>query len=287
MKVKIKLLLSTVIFSMFFVGCSSSGDEQATNESAVTESSEETIPEESEIVDTGKNIEEKDDMFVIPESVDDLPQFQPLETGDQMATIKTSMGDITVRLFPEYAPLAVENFVTHAQNGYYDGLIFHRVITDFMIQGGDPNGNGTGGESIWGDAFEDEFSNLLRNFNGALSMANSGTNTNGSQFFIVQNNAVDESTLASLEQTREVQDEIIGTTDDGYTYKVKNSMPTPVIDKYEEIGGTPHLDFAHTVFGQVVDGMSVVDAAAVVETDENDKPLEDIVINSIEIYEYE
>ena len=96
------------------------------------------------------------------------------------------MGDITVRFFKDEAPKAVENFITHAKEGYYDGLTFHRVINDFMIQGGDPKGDGTGGESIWGTKFEDEFSDNLHNFRGALSMANAGTNTNGSQFFIVQ-----------------------------------------------------------------------------------------------------
>ena len=96
------------------------------------------------------------------------------------------MGVIKIKLFPEYAPKAVENFKTHAKNGYYDGLTFHRIINEFMIQGGDPNGDGSGGESIWGVPFEDEFSTEVLNYRGAF-MANSGPNTNGSQFFIVQN----------------------------------------------------------------------------------------------------
>ena len=100
------------------------------------------------------------------------------------ATIKTNKGDMKFNLLSDAAPKAVENFVTHAKNGYYDGLIFHRVIKDFMIQGGDPTGTGCGGESIWGKPFEDEFSIDARNYYGSLSMANSGTNTNGSQFFI-------------------------------------------------------------------------------------------------------
>ena len=95
-------------------------------------------------------------------------------------------GTIRAVLFEEDAPKAVENFITHAEEGYYDGLTFHRVINEFMIQGGDPNGDGTGGESIWGESFEDEFTDSLCNFRGALSMANSGKDTNGSQFFIVQ-----------------------------------------------------------------------------------------------------
>ncbi|NRH20524.1 peptidylprolyl isomerase [Candidatus Gracilibacteria bacterium] len=100
--------------------------------------------------------------------------------------LSTNLGDITLELFPEAAPKAVENFVGLTQNGYYDGIIFHRVIRDFMIQGGDPTGTGSGGKSIWMRAFEDEF--LDRNLThkkGVISMANAGRNTNGSQFFIV------------------------------------------------------------------------------------------------------
>lgn len=102
------------------------------------------------------------------------------------ATITTNLGTITVELYPDSAPKTVENFTTHTENGYYDGLTFHRVIPDFMIQGGDPNGNGTGGESIWGGQFADEIDNSLQMKRGSLVMANAGPNTNGSQFFIVQ-----------------------------------------------------------------------------------------------------
>ena len=114
---------------------------------------------------------------------------KPLE-GEVKMTMKTNFGDMKFRMFPDKAPKACENFLTHAENGYYNGLIFHRVINDFMIQGGDPTGTGMGGESIWGKAFEDEFDIELRNYRGALSMANSGPSTNGSQFFVVQANKV-------------------------------------------------------------------------------------------------
>lgn len=100
------------------------------------------------------------------------------------AILHTTLGDIHLRLFPSAAPKAVENFVTHARNGYYNNTIFHRVIRKFMIQGGDPQGDGTGGESIWGGEFEDEFSTLKHDKPYTLSMANAGPNTNGSQFFI-------------------------------------------------------------------------------------------------------
>jgi peptidylprolyl isomerase len=102
-----------------------------------------------------------------------------------LVTLETSHGEITLRMFPEVAPLAVENFVTHAKNGYYDGLIFHRVIKNFMIQGGDPTGTGRGGESIWKKEFVNEYApNVVFDRPFLLAMANKGPNTNGSQFFI-------------------------------------------------------------------------------------------------------
>lgn len=156
--------------------------------------------------------------------------------GETVATLNTTRGTVKIRLFSNEAPKAVENFITHAKNGYYDGLIFHRVIKDFMIQGGDPTGTGRGGESIWGSAFEDEFSNSLSNIKGSLSMANAGKNTNGSQFFIVQ-----------------AED------------------------------GTPWLNNKHTVFGQVYDGMAVIDTIARVKVNLSDKPIEDVKILSISI----
>ena len=194
-----------------------------------------------------------------------MNQLDKPVAGETVAVMHTSMGDIAIRLFPEKAPKAVENFTTHAKNGYYDGLIFHRVINDFMIQGGDPKGTGRGGESIWGDSFEDEFDLELRNYRGALSMANAGPNTNGSQFFIVQAKEVAPSLLHQMGQL----------ADRGY--------PAEVTAAYAQVGGTPHLDFRHTVFGQVYDGMDVVDAIAAVDTDRNDKPKTDVVIESIEI----
>ena len=105
--------------------------------------------------------------------------------ANPIAVLQTTQGDIEIELLPDLAPKTVENFSTHIKNGYYDGLIFHRIIKRFMIQGGDPTGTGTGGESIWGGKFEDEF-NAKAMFNrvGVLAMANAGPNTNGSQFFI-------------------------------------------------------------------------------------------------------
>ncbi len=183
------------------------------------------------------------------------------------ATIKTNRGDMTFVLFPDIAPKAVENFTTHAKNGYYNGLIFHRVIKDFMIQGGDPMGTGIGGESIWGTPFEDEFSVEAHNYYGALSMANAGPSTNGSQFFIVQAKTAPQQMLEQMEQL----------TDKGY--------PRECIDNYKAVGGTPWLDYHHTVFGQIIEGKDVLEDIAAVKTAPGDKPLYDVVIETIEITE--
>ncbi len=193
-------------------------------------------------------------------------QLLPVSGGDTVAVMHTNMGDIQIKLFADKAPKTVENFVTHAKNGYYDGLIFHRVINDFMIQGGDPTGTGMGGESIYGSSFEDEFDPSLHNLRGALSMANAGPNTNGSQFFIVQAKAVPDN---MIDQMRSMPD----------------SFPEDIVDFYEKNGGTPWLDFRHTVFGQVFDGMDTVDKIAETEVGAADKPIEDVIINSIEIKE--
>ncbi|MDD2487608.1 MAG: peptidylprolyl isomerase [Candidatus Gracilibacteria bacterium] len=112
-----------------------------------------------------------------------------LRQGDIVAIMDTSLGEIKIKLFPEFAPLACENLITHSKNGYYNGIIFHRVMADFMIQGGDPTGTGRGGKSIFKGNFKDEFTNELSHIKGALSMANAGRNTNGSQFFIVHASA--------------------------------------------------------------------------------------------------
>ncbi len=194
-------------------------------------------------------------------------QIRSPQQGDTVATMKTTLGEIKILLFPEAAPKAVENFVTHAKNGYYTGIIFHRVIPDFMIQGGDPTGTGRGGESIWGSSFEDEFSVDYHNIRGALSMANAGPSTNGSQFFIVQAKEVDAGLLSQMEQLAD------------------RGFPTECVEDYKALGGTPWLDFKHTVFGQVVEGMDVVDAIATVKTSYGDKPVEDVVILGIDINE--
>lgn len=196
--------------------------------------------------------------------MDTFPQVNLEGTKTIEAVMHTNRGAVTIALFPELAPKTVENFVGLAKDDYYNGIIFHRVISDFMIQGGDPTGTGMGGESIWSEQFEDEFTPTLFNLRGALSMANSGPNTNGSQFFIVTAPEVPDQMMDQMEGA-------------GY--------PAEIIEAYRENGGTPWLDQRHTVFGHVVAGMDVVDEINQTETNPSDRPLEDVVIESIEINE--
>ena len=191
------------------------------------------------------------------------PQINLANYDGPRVTLNTNKGAIKIALFPQQAPKTVANFLGLAKKGYYDGIIFHRVIKDFMIQGGDPTGTGMGGESIYGNSFEDEFSNELFNLRGALSMANAGPNTNGSQFFIVQNKNINGGFIEQMQSA-------------GY--------PDEIIEAYKQ-GGTPWLDHKHTVFGQVEDGMDVVDAIANAKTVSGDKPKQDITIDSIDIAE--
>ncbi len=150
-----------------------------------------------------------------------------------VATVNTNQGSVVIELFPKEAPKTVNNFVFLAREGYYDGVIFHRVIESFMIQGGDPTGTGGGGP---GYSFEDEFvPSLVFDRSGILAMANSGPNTNGSQFFIT-------------------------------------TVPTP------------HLNQRHTIFGTVLEGQDVAEAISKVPS-RQDRPLSDVVIQSIEIEE--
>ena len=152
------------------------------------------------------------------------------------ALIKTNLGDIEVEFFTTDAPKTVNNFITLSKDGYYDNVIFHRVISGFMIQGGDPSGTGHGDYGKYpGYEFEDELNNQVPYSKGILAMANRGPNTNGSQFFIM------------------------------------------------------HVDYAlpynYTIFGKVVDGLEVVDKIASVQTDSSDKPLDDVIISTVEILE--
>lgn len=205
---------------------------------------------------------------------DELYQYAMPEDGDEIAVIHTSMGDITVRFFPKYAPKAVKNFLTLAKQGYYDGTKFHRVIFDFMIQAGSPNGDGSSGESIYGKGFGVEATPMLHHLYGALAMANTGQpNSNNVQWYIVHNTSLGVTYLGDQLKQLQAQNNKLG-----YTKKV--------IDAYKVYGGAPCLDQSYTVFGQVIDGQDVLDRIGRIRTDANDRPVEDIVVTSIEVTTY-
>lgn len=217
-------ILFLIMFALLISGCSKDAviNDEANQSKMAGEKTKEVEKNTSLIISSGgKEIILKD--------------LAPEFSG---AIIKTNFGDIKVKFYGEDSPLTVNNFLNLAQDGFYNGTKFHRVIKDFMIQGGDPNSkdddwsnDGMGGPAY---KFKDEFNNhkLVK---GSLAMANSGPGTNGSQFFIV----IAES--------------------------------------------TPWLDGRHTNFGEVVEGMEIVDKIEVVEKNENDHPIEDVVVLSIEL----
>lgn len=281
MKKRMITILSSIVLLLAVTGCSSNNTAQGAPGESATDKTEVSQKEE----DTAKKEESK--------AQTKLLQTQMPKEGDEIAVITTNMGVMKVMFFPEIAPKAVENFKTHAQNGYYDGLIFHRVIDDFMIQGGDPTGTGTGGESIWGKPFEDEFSPKLHNFRGALSMANSGPNTNGSQFFIVQTKTVDENAVKAIEEAKNSKEQVPIKVKENEVYSINDIFPEEVMKHYAEAGGAIHLDYVfgsiHTVFGQVYEGMDTVDkiAAAEVDSPQTNRPKQDIIIEKIELQPYQ
>ncbi len=237
-------MVGCMLFAAFASGC---GDDAKDSSSKAESSSESSSAVSSEAVN-----------FTAP------------EIGEEIAVITIKdYGDIKVKLFPKQAEKGVENFVALSKDGYYDGLIFHRIINDFMIQGGDPLGTGMGGESTWGDKFDGGTSSELVHAAGAVAYANSGsTATDGSQFYIVTGTKYDDETLSQMESAY------------GITFSDSQR------EIYKNDGGTPWLDGSYTIFGQVFDGLDKVFKIQQVQTDANDKPETDVVIEKISIEKY-
>ncbi|HEX3029254.1 MAG TPA: peptidylprolyl isomerase [Clostridia bacterium] len=258
---KKSLILIISICVLFLTACGTSKENTTSPESSQTSNNS------SNKITPSKNESSKEVSY----------QFTPPKKGDEIAIIKTSLGDITIRFFPSESPKAVENFIEHSKKNYYNGLLFHRVINNFMIQTGDPKGDGTGGESIWSKPFEDELSEKLHYFRGAVAMANSGANTNGSQFFIVQNPTVDN------------------TYEQMMTY---NNFSKELLNQYKMKGGSPHLEpgfcnpnsgnitTGYSIFGQVIDGLDVVDKIASVTVDNSYKPQSDVKMQEVVIKKF-
>lgn len=202
-------------------------------------------------------------------SEEKIINYEMPANGDKVVvmTIK-DYGDVKIRLFADECPKAVENFLGLVEKHYYDELIFHRVVKNFVIQGGDPKGNSTGGESLWGQGFEQEISPKLCHFNGALAYAVASDKLNNSQFYIVTGDKVTEQTFEQL------------STYYGKTYSDQ------VKQMYYEHGGQPFLDGDYTVFGQVIDGLDICMKINEVAVDSNSKPKEQVTIESMKVLEY-
>ena len=180
--------------------------------------------------------EQEGDLLNNNKVYDSMPEMNIDISKNYTAVIKTSMGDMSIEFFTEDAPMTVNNFINLSRDGYYDNVIFHRVISGFMIQGGDPSGTGHGEMGKYpGYKFEDELNNQRSYDKGILAMANAGPDTNGSQFFIMHVN-----------------------------------YPLP---------------YQYTIFGFVTDGLDVIDKIASVETGDGDRPVNDVVIETVEIIE--
>lgn len=203
-------------------------------------------------------------------SEENILNFTEPAEGEKIVvlTIK-DRGDITVRLFEDECPKGVENFLGLVEQGYYDELIFHRVVQDFVIQGGNPKGNGTGGESLWGAGFQQEISSNLCHFTGALAYATARDKLNKSQFYIVTGAACDDTLFTQLETTYGKK----------YSDTVKNL--------YKQYGGQPYLDGDYEVFGQVIGGLDICLEINDVAVDSSSKPKEQVVIEKAVVKEYD
>lgn len=255
---KVKFLSICIIVALLFVltGCN---NEKETSENKITRrntTKTEQKKEESPLDDV--------DFKASAEHQMSMP-----EDGETIAIMHVKdFGDIKFKFFEDVAPKAVENFLTHSRNGYYNGVVFHRVMNEFMIQGGDPTGTGAGGESIWNENFQAEVAYEYVPYRGSLCMASSSLGI-GSQFFITQAHYLEASAEAML--------------NGGY--------PEGLVEQYKNYGGYMSLYMNYTVFGQVFEGIDVVDKIASIEVEasssgEMSSPKQDVVIESVEVTTY-
>ncbi len=290
-----KLIIGAVLSALCLTGITACQANDTSADSAAQSSENSNTAAEDSVNPTGGNLGEVS-----------------IGSGDTVAEIEIEgYGTITAKLFPDIAPIGVENFKELADQGYYDGKNIHRVISDFMMQGGSENGDGTGGSAAYSgegstDAdFGTEISRNARHFYGALCYANA-LGRNSTQFYIV--NSKKEQTITGMDTSdfedtakaaKEYKEQCTeGTNEYNYYAAYEKqysamaewfSSPTQQeIDKYKE-GGVYYLDGGYTVFGQVVDGFDVIDSIASVEVTENSsgeasKPVEDIIIKTVRVY---
>lgn len=309
-------ILTCISSAVSFCGCedgniSSSTTEQTTTAASLTQSTADEANATDALEKLG--IDAKT-LGIEPNILHDTEnpvgfQLNMPDEGDTIAVVHTSMGDFTMRFFPEQAPKAVTNFINLAKENKFDNTTFHRVVNDFIVQGGHcgSDENMPNGTSSYGSDFEDEFCDKLFNIRGAVSMATTSRDSNGSQFFVNQTSAEQFkqnggwSRFEEMWQTVKTQlsnykdSNLLSAFIDKNGNNCYNTdiVPDDVRKLYEEYGGNPYLDGAYnavdrgqTVFAQVIDGMDVIDKIANVEVDENDTPVENVVIESVEITSY-
>ncbi len=271
----VAILLVVMLFVLTGCGKEEDKKDEKVDKVSTTSKKEENVENTIETEEKNEKEEnsktEEEDMEEIDLNTFDFSaaadkQLAMPEKGETIAIMHVKgYGEMHMKFFKDVAPKAVENFVTHAKEGYYEGLTFHRVINEFMIQGGDPEGTGMGGESIWGKGFGVELHPSLVPYRGSLCMAMSSLpDSIGSQFFITQAH----------------YDEYMKETLEYYGY------PAKLLEEYKENGGYLSLYLQYTVFGQVYQGLDVLDKIAAVSTNGEDKPLEDVIIEKIEITTY-
>jgi len=197
--------------------------------------------------------------------------FTAPEIGEDIVVLTVKdYGDVKIRLFPEESPTGVENFTTLVKNGYYDELIFHRVVQDFVIQSGDPKGNGTGGDDCWGTGgFVQTISPKLCHVTGAVAYATATDKLNNSQFYIVTGSEVTEDQFSFLAQ------------------QYGKTFSSSVKDLYFTWGGQPYLDNDYEIFGQVFDGLEICLEIQNVSVDSNNKPKSQVVIEKAVVEPYD
>lgn len=301
MKIKNALICGALAVVMLFSGC---------KENNSTSGADSRVVAPGALTDSGSN-----DVTSKDESIEgNLMDITP-KSGDLIATFEIEdYGTIKAVLFPEVAPVGVENFQKLCDAGFYKGLKIHRVISDFMFQGGSANGDGTGGEAmVNGGKFSIETAQNARHFYGALCYANAGADNNSTQFYIVNNkepiyldndinvgavkNSIDQCKEASAAYKAQGADDYAAYYDRQATYYQTmldwiTSANDEIKERYKEMGGTPSLDGNYTVFGQVYEGFDVIDELSAAEVKDNgageiSKPVKDIIIKNVSVSTFE
>lgn len=256
---KILILALSLSLILTFTACKTRTEENPGTQGEESSAGEKNTAKPASLAEAQKNNQNIDSNFI------DLIQFKEYGNNAAYAVIKTNLGELKAVLFSEEAPKAVENFITLADNGFYNGLTIDRGIKNFLIEAGDPSGKGTGGESAFGEPFPNEYSLNLWHFRGALSMSNANPDENGSQFFIVQAPFVSEELAKEMQEAK---------------------YPEKVLEQYKETGGLPGFDGKRTVFGMLTsESLSVLDKIAKLdfESTESLSDEDTVIIESITI----